>query len=383
MKRLAIVTTHPVQYYAPIFRLLTERGNILIKVFYTWERGAEQFDEGFGKMVSWDLPLLNGYEYEFVPNQGNMSKGFWDIKNPLLNDYIKNWNADAILVFGWNYLSHLKAMRYFKRKIPVTFRGDSTLIDEKRNIKSTIRKIFLTCIYKYTDYAFYVGANNRRYYLKYGLPANKLIFTPHAIDNNRFQTPDASKEFFSISIKEKLKLKDTDIIILFAGKLQSKKNPALLIEAVKEIKRSDVHLLIVGNGNQEATLRKLSLDAPNIHFLSFQNQSSMPALYSIAHIFCLPSKGPGETWGLAVNEAMACGKPVLVSDKVGCAVDLVKDGENGYIFESGNLDNLIEKLKAILDLEKIETMGKRSKEIISTWSFENIAIPIENFCKTI
>lgn len=383
MKRLAIITTHPIQYYAPVFRLLSERGNILIKVFYTWERGSEQYDEGFGKVVSWDLPLLKGYEYEYVSNNGNRRKGFWDIKNPALNDNIKNWNADVILVFGWNYLSHLKAMSFFKNKIPVTFRGDSTLIDERKNIKSFLRKAFLSYIYRYVDSAFYVGTNNKKYYIKYGVPEANLIFTPHAIDNNRFQTPDVTKESFAAAIKQKLRLKDNDILILFAGKLQSKKNPELLIDAVKALQRQDVHLLMVGNGDKEAYLKKLAFNIPNIHFLPFQNQSLMPALYNMAHIFSLPSKGPGETWGLAVNEAMACGKPILVSDKVGCAVDLVKNGENGYIFQSGNLSDLTEKLKAMLNLKKIEEMGKRSKEIISKWSFENIAIPIEAFCKAI
>lgn len=381
MKRLAIITTHPVQYYAPVFRLLAERGNILIKVFYTWERGSEQFDEGFGKLVSWDLPLLNGYEYEFVSNNGNQRKSFWDIKNPTLNDTIKNWNADVILVFGWNYLSHLKAMRYFKNKIPVTFRGDSTLIGEKRNLKSGLRKVFLSYIYRYIDYAFYVGMNNKRYYIKFGLHESNLIFTPHAIDNKRFQAADVSNESFAKELKNKLSLKGNDIVILFAGKLQSIKNVELLINAIKKIQRQDVHLLIVGNGNKEISLKELASDTPNIHFLPFQNQTLMPVIYNLAHIFSLPSKR--ETWGLAVNEAMACGKPILVSDKVGCAIDLVKKGENGYIFESDNIDDLIEKLNFMLNLKKIDEMGIRSKEIISSWNFENIAIPIEAFCRTI
>src|SRR4051812_28847575 len=125
MKKLVIITTHPIQYNAPVFRLLTERKKLLVKVFYTWEKGAERFDEGFGKSFKWDIPLLDGYEYTFVSNNGDHKKGFWDVKNPTLIEEVEKWNPDAVLIYGWNYRSHLKAMRHFKGKIKVFFRGDS------------------------------------------------------------------------------------------------------------------------------------------------------------------------------------------------------------------------------------------------------------------
>src|SRR5215207_1918460 len=99
--KLAVIITHPIQYYAPLFKLLTERGKIKLKVFYTWERGAEKFDVGFGKAFDWDIPLLEGYEYTFVSNKGNQKKGFWNVKNPGLIREIKDWGPQAILVYGW------------------------------------------------------------------------------------------------------------------------------------------------------------------------------------------------------------------------------------------------------------------------------------------
>jgi len=112
----------------------------------------------------------------------------------------------------------------------------------------------------------------------------------------------------------------------------------------------------------------------NVFFLPFQNQSLMPVIYRIGEIYVLPSSH-NETWGLAVNEAMACGKPVLVSDKVGCAVDLVKPGENGYIFKLTNLEDLMQKIT--LFENNLEKFGEKSKEIINDWSFEEIAKEIE------
>ena len=139
MIKLAIITTHPVQYNAPLFRLLTERNNIKIKVFYTWSQTASgvKFDPGFGKTIEWDIPLLDGYEYNFVENISAKpgSHHYKGINNPTLIKEIKEWNADSLLVYGWNFKSHLKALCFFKNKIPVLFRGDSTLLDEKPGLK--------------------------------------------------------------------------------------------------------------------------------------------------------------------------------------------------------------------------------------------------------
>lgn len=374
--KLAIVITHPIQYYAPMFRLLTERGNITLKVFYTWERGAEKFDVGFGKSFEWDIPLLEGYDHTFISNNGNMKKGFRDVKNPRLTHEIAAWKPDAVLVYGWNYRSHLRAMRHFRGKAKVMFRGDSTLLDESGGIKGMLKKKILKWVYKPVDIALYVGAHNKRYFLEYGLKEHQLIFAPHSIDNQRFITETQAHIDYREQLLETLRIPPHAKKILFTGKLQSKKNPALLIQAVMQMNDPDVHLVMVGDGEQEQLLKNISARHENIHFLPFQNQSMMPAVYRLGDIFCLPSQGPGETWGLALNEAMACGKAVLASDKTGGAIDLIKNGVNGYIFESNNLQDLVNKLMTMISGD-YAAMGRRSQQMIEAWSFERQAEAIE------
>ena len=167
--RLAIVTTHPIQYYAPLFRLLTKEPGMELKIFYTWSQTQKgpKYDTDFGKMIEWDIPLLDGYSYEFVENVA-ADPGvhhFRGIDNPALNNKITEWGPDFLLVIGWNFKSHLSCMRYFKGKIPVLFRGDSTLLDEKPGLKKILRRIFLKWIYRHADYALYVGKNNHDYFL--------------------------------------------------------------------------------------------------------------------------------------------------------------------------------------------------------------------------
>lgn len=371
MKKLAIITTHPIQYYAPVFQLLHQQKKLEIKVFYTLgEAGLKQFDPGFNRKISWDIPLLQDYPYLFLKNTAKKpgSDRFSGIKNPDLIKEIESWKADFILVYGWAYHAHLKAIRYFKNKIPVFFRGDSTLINRSAGIKSIFKTLFLNWIYSYVDHAFFVGKNNKAYFEKFGLKNNQLTFAPHAIDNARFAENRSAE---AAGLRKRLGIGTAEMLILFAGKLETVKNPGLLLEAFEILNQHNTHLLFVGNGPLEKELKaKKSVlkTASRIHFLDFQNQSSMPFIYQSCDLFCLPSNS--ETWGLAVNEAMACEKAVLTSDKVGCAADLVLEGKNGYIFQAGNTEDLVQKLRLLCQQQSLlKQFGVSSAQIIQAWNF--------------
>lgn len=406
MKKLAIVITHPVQYYVPVFQLLAKQ--CLLKVFYTWgkEGISKKYDPGFRKVIGWDLSLLEGYDYELLQNTSKSpgshhGKG---IINPHIITKITDFKPHAILIYGYSYHSHFKVMRHFKGKTPIWFRGDSTLLDRESPLKSLLKKHYLKWVYSHIDKAFYVGTNNKAYFKKYGLKENQLVFAPHAIDNERF-AEDRKKE--ALELRENLRVGKDEILILFAGKLEPKKNPALLLEAFIELIKEkpfnpsvisdeceksiseisppanwrnvemmvskEVHLLFVGNGVLEESLKlKVKSSAlNNIHFMDFQNQTQIPVMYQASDIFCLPSQGPGETWGLAINEAMATGKAIITSDKVGCAVDLIKNEVNGYIFPSNDINVLKEKIASLIHQPSlIKSFGQQSQKIIQHWSFK-------------
>ncbi|MBP1839107.1 glycosyltransferase family 4 protein [Formosa algae] len=383
MKKLAIVTTHPIQYYAPWFKLMAERGNVEVKVFYTWSQAAEEVkDKTFGKTIKWDIPLLEGYTYEFVNNvsedPGTHHKNGIDC--PELNDKISSWKPDAVLIFGWYLKSHLNAMKFFKGKIPVWFRGDSTLLDDSPGIKQVLRKYYLTYIYRFIDKAFYVGSQNKAYFRSVGLKESQLILAPHAIDNERFNDSE-NKNYEALATKWRKELGYTsnDLVVLFAGKFESKKQPDFLLKAIQKAninRETALKLLMVGHGPLENELLKLAENDSNIKFIPFQNQSKMPILYRLGNVFCLPSKGPGETWGLAVNEAMASSKPVIVSTKVGCASDIVQTGKNGFTFNYQDELALIDIFNT-LSIDKLKTMGDAAEQNINKWNFKAIVEALE------
>ncbi len=382
MKKLAIVTSHPIQYNAPLFRLLTERGNIELKVFYTWGQTKEGsvYDPDFKKTFAWDIPLLEGYEKEFVENVSDKPGAghFNGIKNKDLVQRIDVYDPDTLLVFGWSFHSHLHLLRHYKGKKKILFRGDSTLLDEAAglSLKKIIRRIALTWIYRHIDIALYTGTDNRAYYVKHGLNNMQLAYAPHAVENSRFYDADGHAAAKARIWRKELGIGDHELVFLFAGKLEPKKDPALLIDAFLLLPRNDVRLLIVGNGLLEDELKQKAASDKRILFLDFQNQQQMPVVYRLGDVFVLPSKGPGETWGLSVNEAMACGRAVIVSNRCGCGKELVKS--NGKLFAAAHLSELAAAMRFFAEnRDAVQSMGNESRKIIDKFSYREIADVIE------
>lgn len=382
--RLLILTSHPIQYNAPLFKLLNERNIIESKIFFTWGQSQNQsiYDPGFGQFRQWDIPLLDGYDFEFIKNTAKDpgSHHFWGIINPDLISRVKTYNPQAILVYGWSFYSHLKVLYHFKNKIPILFRGDSTLLDDGSSslLKKYFRKTFLSRIYRYVDKAFYVGQANKRYFLTYGLREDQLIFAPHSIDNGRFFVNNEFYEEQALLWRRELRIPDQSIVFVFAGKLEPKKNPLFLIEAFQALSDDRLRLIMVGNGILEKKLKEKAKPDPRIIFIDFQNQSRMPIVYRMGDVFILPSKGPGETWGLSVNEAMACGRPAIVSDACGCCEDLIIDGKTGYSFRSDNLSELKKSMQLFIERYDKTTFRMMMQSHISKYNLEAVSGAIEN-----
>lgn len=375
MPKLLIVTTHPIQYNAPLFKQLSQNSKVELMVYYTWSQSNTQtkFDPEFGISFAWDIPLLDGYDYKFIDNVAKEpgSHHFRGIKNPTLVKEVIAYKPDAILVYGWNFYAHLKLMRRFKHKIPIYFRGDSTLIDgtTKTSIKSLLRATALKWVYSNINFAFNVGQANKAYFKAMGLKESQLIFAPHSIENDRFEQAEITFDLRSV-----LSIPNDRKIFLFAGKFIDKKNPLLLLEAYLKLEDKACDLVLVGNGHLEAEMKAMAKGNDHVHFLPFQNQTTIPSVYKTCDIFVLPSKEK-ETWGLAINEAMACGKAVIASNKCGCAQDLIQNGNNGHIFESQHVNDLRDKMADALVHSK--EMGQASTQIIKKWSIQQTASAIE------
>lgn len=372
--RLAIVLSHPTQYYSPWFQWLARHTALEFRVFYLWDFGVTaQRDPQFGQAFRWDVDLLSGYASEFVPNAAAEpgTHHFRGLNNPTLAARLAAWQPTALLLFGYAWQSHLRALvRARRRGLPVLLRGDSHLLGRTppRGARAWALRLLLRQFAGFLT----VGRANADYYRALGVPDARLHFAPHAVDAARFDPDGSAAQDEAARLRESLGLRGRRVV-LFAGKLHERKQPLPLLEAFLDVATPREALVFVGDGPELPALRARAAAAPAaaVSFLPFANQSEMPARYLLGDIFALPSRGAYETWGLAVNEAMHLGRPCLVSDVVGCHPDLVQPGETGWVFPANDPAALRRQLRAALDLPDAElaACGERARARAAGYTF--------------
>jgi glycosyltransferase involved in cell wall biosynthesis len=377
--RLAIVVSHPIQYYSPWFRDLASRTELQLKVFYLWDFGiTEKRDPVFGTSFKWDVPLMEGYESTFVPNVSKDpgTHHFKGLDNPGLVDAISEWKPDAIMLIGYNFKSLLRLIFSRRlRNVPILFRGDSHELAPAIGWSTKIKRFLRRLIFRRFDRVLAVGIASVGYFLSSGMPKERIRIVPHCIDNDRFQSAanEAARE--ALLWRREMGISESSLVILFAGKLDDVKRPQDLLAVFQNLLGygavGDAVLLMVGSGPLEAELKAIAGEhlGRNVFFAPFQNQSAMPRVYAAGDVLVLPSRS--ETWGLAVNEAMNLGIPAIVSSHVGCGPDLIREGETGWIFKAGDQSDLERVLMdALSDPERLRKMGENAKELISGFSYQ-------------
>ena len=378
MARLAIVATHPIQYHVPWYQYLVREPGLSIRVFYLWDFGVtEQVDStGFQRAFKWDVPLLAGYEFEFVPNRSARpgTSHFWGLRNPGLLACVSRFEPDAVLLSGYNFASLMNFVwRWDRGTAPLLFRGDSHRLLPGSGFKEWLRRKAIAAVFRRFSGFLYVGRANHDYFRMHGVDPDTLFFAPHAVDNARFIEGAEAGRRDALAWKRELGIPEGNRVVLFAGKFEAKKRPLDLLRAFLQAGIEGVSLLFVGSGPLEQELRELAKGKASVRFAPFQNQSLMPRTYGIADVFVLPSYGSGETWGLAVNEAMCLSLPIIASSHVGCVADLVHHKGNGLVFPAGDVDALAGCLReAFADTSRLRAWGESSRQIIDGYSYRQV-----------
>lgn len=382
--RLAYFVSHPIQYQAPLLRRIAQEKDIRLKVFFQSDISVKGYqDRGFGVEVKWDVPLLEGYEHEFLPvliKSDTLSP--WKPLNHGIARILRNQGFDAVWVHGYSTSTNLQAIRAaHKMRIPVLLRAESNLTDRPRSRKTLLAKqLFFGWLRKRVSAALTIGESNTAYW-RYYLGENFPVFPCYySVDNGFFQRECARAARTREEFRRSLSLVPGRPVILYASKLQARKRCIDVLEAYLQISRSNPperlpYLLIVGAGDEHAALEKRAQQAApgDVRFLGFQNQTELPRFYDLCNVFVLVSIH--EPWGLVVNEVMNAGRPVIVSDQVGCHKNLVQNGVNGYVVKAGDIQALAASLRAVLaGDDHWQAMGAKSLEIIQRCSFdENVS----------
>ena len=374
--RLAVLNTHPIQYFAPFYRVLDQSPRIEPTVLYLSNfglRGGQ--DPGFGASVAWDIDLLDGYTSLFVgPADARTPRGFFSLIATGLWTELTSGRYDAVLIHGHNFAANWIALAAARAVgLTVLVRGDSHPELARGALKAALRRPLVRFFYRRCDRCLAIGSRNADFYRELGVPEERIVLAPFAVNNEHFASA-ASDAVERARVRRMLNIHSNAPAVLFVGKFTRQKRPGDLVEASICLKRagaSPFHLVLCGAGELDEALRQRCAAAglDNVTFTGFVNQSTLPAIYAACDVFALPADGE-ESWGLAVNEAMAAGLPVVVSRQVGCAVDLVADGVNGFLPPCGDIDAWSQALsRLIADPALRAAQARASLERISRWSY--------------
>ena len=352
--RLLYLVSHPIQYQAPLLRIIAADPDIDLHVLFEhMDTAGAYFDRGFGTEVEWDVPLTEGYSHEHAASLSVVER--------------RLDQADVIWVHGWDSKFKLRSLEAARRYgVPVLMRGENTLaaMPDGNGLRGVLKRTYLRWIF-YRCWAFLcIGSDNRDYYRAHGVDDARLFDMPYAVDNTFFQTCTVDGGV----LRQELGLAPDRPIILFAGKFQERKNPEALLDALHGFEAVRPYLLFVGDGERSEQLKSRAGERDDVMFLGFQNQRDLPSFYAMADVFVLPSER--EPWGLAVNEAMASGTAVIATDQCGCAVDLINE-TCGRVVPAGDAVALRKALHEILgESGRAKSMGAAARERIVTWSFD-------------
>jgi glycosyltransferase involved in cell wall biosynthesis len=376
--KVGILTTHPIQYQVPWFRELSKKEEIDLTVFFCMIPDARQQGDGFGISFQWDIPIINGYKYEVLKNVASKPSvtNFWGCDTPNIRNIVKMNGFDIFIVNGWVVKSCVQLLFACRKyRLPCIVMGDSNSLHERNWLKRLVHRgllqrysAFLSC-----------GKANRNFYIKNGVISDKIFFAPRCIENDRFGIAASELSSERDNIRAEWKISPSIFTFLFCAKFIEKKRPMDLLKAFNiaykktESSEKQIHLLMAGDGELKSKCGNYAKrnNLPVI-FSGFLNQSEIVSAYVASDCLVLPSDY-GETWGLVVNEAMACGLPAIVSDRVGCWPDLVEEGVTGSIFPFGDIDALAEKLILFAkNPKKTKAMGERSEKLIRKYSVEEV-----------
>lgn len=366
--RVLWVATHPIQYQVPLFQAVERAGELDFEVLFIQRLNAQQQGVGFGVAFEWDIPLSEGYRWRMaddVAGRGGL-EGFaaTRLRHPVR--LLRRLRPDVLVLSGWHALPLVQLLPAARcLGIPVAMRGEANALRTRDwRARAAHRMVLAMC------QAFLcVGKGNEAFYRGYGVQASRLFPAPYFVDNARFHAAAQQLEPGRDELRARWGIRRDAVCFLYAGKLEPKKRIFDLLAALERAcarTTSPMHALVVGTGELMAQARDFAETRQlPVHFAGFLNQTEMPAAYVAADALVLPSDY-GETWGLVVNEAMACGRPAIVSNRVGCGPDLIVAGQTGDTFPFGDVDALAQRLvEWAQDTDRLRAMGARARQRVT------------------
>jgi glycosyltransferase involved in cell wall biosynthesis len=383
--RVAFINTHPIQYFAPLYRYINAHSTAVeaVPVYLSDHSLRGGMDPGFGQKVTWDVDLLSGMDPIFAKGAETrkLDPGATKMLTPDVWRIVRNGNFSAVVIHGHRIgANHLAWAAAKSKGLPVFTRGEMHLELHRSSLKTRVRDTLMPMLFKTYDGVLAIGSANRDYYRYMGVPEARVFDFPYSVDNDRLiaQSQITSEE--RAAERARLGVSADGFVLLYASKFQRRKHPDSLITAAARLAERGVKIEVVlaGSGDMDEELRTMAAQHPGltIRFPGFFNQSALPRLFGACDAFALPSEN--EPWGLIINEAMCAGLPIIAAREIGSVRDLVFDGENGAVFEARDLDGLTEAVARVeADWRGPKMMGAASLKRIRNWGYQRCLAGLE------
>ena len=364
MIKLAVFATHPIQYLTPWLQLLAQQQGIDLTVYYGHLPDAYQQGKDFDISLKWDIPLLDGYKWRVLSNCiYNCGHKTIFRKMLAISRNLYRVKTDVAIITGWQELILWQAIFFCMWKnIPQIIRCESNAMRKRAWF---IRYAHRLLLHRFRAFLA-IGRANQAFYLQYGVPERSIFPCYYCVDNQRFLSQFQEIIKRRDQIRSEFYIPPERFCFLFVGKLTPKKRLMDLLGALKLAIKKDVavHLLVVGTGRLMKPARTFveKYQLP-VTFAGFLNQNEIVRAYVAGDCLVLPSDF-GETWGLVVNEAMVCGLPAIVSNRVGCGPDLIEEGVTGFVFPFSDINTLAEKMLITAFSKRYREMGVNARKRI-------------------
>jgi glycosyltransferase involved in cell wall biosynthesis len=372
--RLAVVVSHPIQHFAPWHREIARVDGVDLKVFFCCDWGIEEYhDPEFQIAVKWDVPLLEGYEHEFLPIRARPERmSFWEVDNPGVVDALERFRPDVVKVFGYARRTNWRVVSWAARRgVPVLLYSDSNAKAEVASWRRAAKWAVVRRFYGRVDGAFYCGDNNRDYHLRYGLPPDRLVAGGLPIARRRLLDSVEDPKAARAVVRERHGIPDDAFVVIACGKYIARKRPLDLVRAawLEASRGLGVWSLLVGEGPERRAIEDFcrAEGVDNCTLTGFVNQKQIAEYYAASDAIAVTSDYDAHP--LAVSEAASFGLPVIVSDKVGCVgvEDTARPGANALVYPCGDVERLGAAIAAVCgDAVMYDRMSRASLAISET-----------------
>lgn len=374
--RLVILTEIISPYRIPLFNCLAQDSDISLHVIFLSEN-----DPGLRQWKIYREEIK--FSYEVLPSWRRRIGGFNFLLNRNVVHALRGASPDAILCGGYNYVASWQALLWARfRKIPFMLWSESNRYDARPG--HALIELLKAQFLRRCDGFVVPGSSAEEYLRAHQIPDDKIIIAPNAVDNDLFGTLAEATRQNATAMRHELDLPAR--YILFVGRIVREKGVFELLEAyaaLDESLRRQLGLVFVGDGPCLAELKRQASTVKDgiVKFPGFTQREELAAYYTLAEMFVLPTYT--DTWGLVVNEAMACGLPVIGSRVAGCASDLIKEDWNGLLVAPKDVSSLKSAMTRLATLRDLSAnMGVHSKQHITQYSPEAWSIGIAEAVKT-